>query len=687
MALRGRGIGLSNSVARAGWVAILTAVAGLAFLTFFGGLEEAYGLGLLLRLRGPAAPPAAAVLVPIEAETITRLGLPSRLQCWPRAIHAPLVRNLSENGAAAILFDMFFLQDGPDDEPFLDAIRRSDRVILARKSVPDDGPTPILRRQNAAPDFALVASAVADTPFSLLAGRLTRVTVFGADDRATAPAVALQLAARDLAPDWAQLLAAALDRPADPLLWTGSSMGDSMREVRRLLKNDSAAATRLEQAVARLPAAKAKRLTALLNLYRGEDERLINFRGSAGTMPTRRYWRFVQTAATTEAAPDENICPMPLGALNPQPRSLTPTEQQEIRGKIFVIGATQDENDKYATPFGDVSGAEILANAIGDLADGKSIRMSAFAEIAVVLTVALAMGAAAAFGAGTALVSIAALTAVAVFGVGYGLLVASNLFVPVFTPALVQIPAGAFFSATALWVEERHGRLKLETRLRRAFPPETVRQLLGGAIPANLIPKGNIAPIVCLATDAQGFATISERLSPARLREIMTDYVASLRAPVEAHGGVVADLAGDGLICYWLAESDPVRARTETIRAALEMHEAVRDFNARHPQEPLPTRFGLHAGEASFGPVEGEAFLAPMLVGDVVNTACRLQALNKELNTSILASEEVCRGVTGITTRAKGLHRLKGKEMPVTVLEIVNMEPAASKFGTPAASL
>jgi len=73
----------------------------------------------------------------------------------------------------------------------------------------------------------------------------------------------------------------------------------------------------------------------------------------------------------------------------------------------------------------------------------------------------------------------------------------------------------------------------------------------------------------------------------------MTDYIATLRVPVEKHAGVVADLAGDGLICYWLADSDPIRARTQALTAALEMFEGVRGFNARYPGEMLPTRFGI----------------------------------------------------------------------------------------------
>jgi CHASE2 domain-containing sensor protein len=133
MGKRGKRTNPTWSFARGAWVAVLTAAAGLAFLTLLSSAEEAYGLGLLLRWRGIIAPPQDVVIVGIGADSQLILPKDTQIDCWPRALHAPLVQTLADNGAAAILFDLYFLNDGPDDEPFLKAMRDADRVIIMRK--------------------------------------------------------------------------------------------------------------------------------------------------------------------------------------------------------------------------------------------------------------------------------------------------------------------------------------------------------------------------------------------------------------------------------------------------------------------------------------------------------------------------------------------------------------------------
>src|SRR5207342_2155036 len=94
-------------------------------------------------------------------------------------------------------------------------------------------------------------------------------------------------------------------------------------------------------------------------------------------------------------------------------------------------------------------------------------------------------------------------------------------------------------------------------------------------------------------------------------------------------------------------------------------------FNERHPSSPLPTRFGLHAGFAVLGAIGGAGHFATALIGDVTNTAARIESLNKQLNTRILASEEVLADVDGIVVRRLGTFILVGKAQAVRVAEIL----------------
>src|ERR1700674_3071274 len=104
---------------RRGWswlrgvrVVALTAAVGLAFLTPLGGdLEEGDGVGALLQLRGPTAPPPDVVVVAIDRASAESLGLPPPPRLWPRAIHAKLVDSLASRGATSIVFDLLFAED------------------------------------------------------------------------------------------------------------------------------------------------------------------------------------------------------------------------------------------------------------------------------------------------------------------------------------------------------------------------------------------------------------------------------------------------------------------------------------------------------------------------------------------------------------------------------------------------
>ena len=131
--------------------------------------------------------------------------------------------------------------------------------------------------------------------------------------------------------------------------------------------------------------------------------------------------------------------------------------------------------------------------------------------------------------------------------------------------------------------------------------------------------------------------------------------------------------AGDSAMCVWTAPGDrsfagflgrragagrtsDTRARANACEAALEIRETLDRFNERHAT-PLRTRIGVHVGEVAMGPVSGEYHV----VGDVPNTASRIEGLNKLLGTTILASEAVVREQQGLCLRHGRTLRPRGQ--------------------------
>jgi adenylate cyclase len=261
--------------------------------------------------------------------------------------------------------------------------------------------------------------------------------------------------------------------------------------------------------------------------------------------------------------------------------------------------------------------------------------------------------------------------AAAALAVGWYALLTRHWLLPVADPILFQIPAAALTAAWCLRGEERRQRRRMAGAALQYLPEEVVRSLAAGPLrgPGRL--AGEIRYAVCLASDIAGFTTLSERLPPDRVQALLNQYFQGMFEVMQRHGGVISDIAGDGVMCVWSGPAYSLPSCQGAVSAAVELLEFVEQFNLRHPEERLPTRIGLHAGSALVGVVGGAGRYASTVVGDVANTASRVEGLNKQLGTRLLASEEVLRGLTGFILRPLGEFLLAGKSEPIRVAEVL----------------
>jgi adenylate cyclase len=91
------------------------------------------------------------------------------------------------------------------------------------------------------------------------------------------------------------------------------------------------------------------------------------------------------------------------------------------------------------------------------------------------------------------------------------------------------------------------------------------------------------------------------------------------------------------------------------------------------PSDPhrLNTRIGLHYGDIFLGNIGGGDRYQHSVMGDIVNTASRIEGLNKHLGTRVLVSSEVVDQLGGLLTRELGSFRLKGKTQPIGIHELI----------------
>src|SRR3569832_1786593 len=232
---------------------------------------------------------------------------------------------------------------------------------------------------------------------------------------------------------------------------------------------------------------------------------------------------------------------------------------------------------------------------------------------------------------------------------------------------MVQTPLALFLGVFGhYWQSHREGR-----RLRRTF---------GHYVPDHVIERalthedGVRAPGeahygICLATDAARYTHLAETMNPAELSALMNEYYETLFAPVRARQGIISDVVGDAMLAIWTGPHTQGLLRAQAVDAALAIRAAADEFSRRPGHPTLATRIGLHCGELVMGNVGALDHFEYRAVGDIVNTANRIQSLNKQLGTQLLASDGVLDDIEGIVTQPLGRNRLAGKQQCVAIHE------------------
>jgi adenylate cyclase len=173
-------------------------------------------------------------------------------------------------------------------------------------------------------------------------------------------------------------------------------------------------------------------------------------------------------------------------------------------------------------------------------------------------------------------------------------------------------------------------------------PKELVRRVVDNSISTEL--GGVRQEITVVFTDVRGFTTIAESSDPDALMHQTSRYFAALTEAFLAEAGTVDKFIGDAVMVFWNAPNSQPDHVERACRAALAGRMASEQLNAQFEAEglqPFFTRFGIHVGEAVVGNLGSDERMNYTALGSTVNLAARLEGLNKEYGSAILASEDV----------------------------------------------
>lgn len=201
--------------------------------------------------------------------------------------------------------------------------------------------------------------------------------------------------------------------------------------------------------------------------------------------------------------------------------------------------------------------------------------------------------------------------------------------------------------------------------LSRFVPPEVADQITT-ADTAIQPGDARVTTASILFCDIEGFSTISERVSPVEVMQMLNEYFEVVSDVIDRHGGVITHFHGDAmLITFNTVKPDPDHA-ANALRTAVGIQRILADrtFGDGHP---FRTRCGINSGELVFGAVGTNHRMLFTVYGDEVNIAARLEQLNKTYETYILATEQTVHAA-GNEFRCKPIGSIfvRGRKEPVT---------------------
>ena len=204
--------------------------------------------------------------------------------------------------------------------------------------------------------------------------------------------------------------------------------------------------------------------------------------------------------------------------------------------------------------------------------------------------------------------------------------------------------------------------------------PAVVEQLIES--PEKLELGGEQRDITAFFSDVQGFTGISEKLTPPELVELLNEFLTEMTDIILTYEGTVDKFEGDAIIAFFGAPNVlPNHAETATI-ACIEMQkkmEALRNSWRRANRPELNMRIGVNSGPAVVGNMGSKNKMDYTMMGDTVNTAARLESVNKVYGTYTLIGEMTFRAVGAhIFSREIDTISAVGKDEPFTIYEPID---------------
>ncbi|SIQ65885.1 adenylate cyclase [Alkalispirochaeta americana] len=218
-------------------------------------------------------------------------------------------------------------------------------------------------------------------------------------------------------------------------------------------------------------------------------------------------------------------------------------------------------------------------------------------------------------------------------------------------------------------------------RIKDTFGKFVNKDIAEQALQGKLELGGQRKTATIFFSDIRSFTAISEKLDPEAVVEFLNEYMTLMVSCVEKTHGVVDKFIGDAIMAVWGAPVSQGSAEADallSVKAMLMMRKALLTFNQDRggPGRPIiRIGCGVNTGSCLAGQIGSAERMEYTVIGDAVNLASRIEALNKPLGTDILISEFTWELVREhILAEEMPPIRVKGKTEPLRIYAVINLK-------------
>ena len=250
----------------------------------------------------------------------------------------------------------------------------------------------------------------------------------------------------------------------------------------------------------------------------------------------------------------------------------------------------------------------------------------------------------------------------------------NRILVMIITPVIVELLVFCVGYSYKFFIEDRTKK-KLQKAMGKYLSKDIMKKVVKDMDDIEV--GGKRADVSVLFVDIRGFTSISEKLPPEEVIEILNEYIATIEPIVRKYDGVVNKFIGDAIMAIF---GEPIVRQEHAKNAVLcadEILQAMSEFQAKLLNQGKPkieVGLSINSGEVFIGNIGSSERLEYTVIGDVVNTASRIEAFNKIYKTKFLISEETYKRVRNFVEiiEIKDVD-IRGKANTINIYEVLRI--------------